>query len=70
MKTAGFMLYRKSAQLVSEQGFQTNTLFCTTDLFSIFSNGENVEGATHKQVVDLIKSGGDTLTLTGKSILC
>ena len=24
-----------------------------------------VEGATHKQVVDLIKSGGDTLTLTG-----
>ncbi len=32
------------------------------------SNGENVEGATHKQVVDLIKSGGDTLTLTGKEI--
>ena len=32
----------------------------------IFRNGANVEGATHKQVVDLIKSGGDTLTLTGK----
>lgn len=26
-------------------------------------NGVNVEGATHKQVVDLIKSGGDSLTL-------
>jgi hypothetical protein len=25
-----------------------------------------VEGATHKQVVDLIRSGGDTLVLTGK----
>ena len=29
----------------------------------------NVEGATHKQVVDLIKSGGDTLTLTGLIVL-
>ena len=28
----------------------------------------NVEGATHKQVVDLIKSGGDTLTLTVISV--
>ena len=27
-------------------------------------NGVSVEGATHKQVVDLIKSGGDSLTLT------
>ncbi|KAH3837578.1 hypothetical protein DPMN_110973 [Dreissena polymorpha] len=27
-------------------------------------NNVSVEGATHKQVVDLIKSGGDTLTLT------
>lgn len=25
-----------------------------------------VEGATHKQVVDLIRSGGDKLVLTGK----
>ena len=25
----------------------------------------NVEGATHKQVVDYIRSGGDTLALTG-----
>ena len=64
------MLNRKGALMVSEQGFQTNTIFCATDLFSIFSNGENVEGATHKQVVDLIKSGGDTLTLTGKSTFC
>lgn len=34
----------------------------------IFRNGVTVEGATHKQVVDLIKSGGDTLTLTGKKL--
>ena len=34
-----------------------------------FRNGVNVEGATHKQVVDLIKSGGDSLTLTGKRTL-
>lgn len=31
-------------------------------------NGENVEGATHKQVVDLIKSGGDDLILTVISV--
>ncbi|KAL3865897.1 hypothetical protein ACJMK2_043245 [Sinanodonta woodiana] len=31
-------------------------------------NNVNVEGATHKQVVDLIKSGGDTLTLTVISV--
>uniref|UniRef100_A0A8D8NP71 Sorting nexin-27 n=4 Tax=Culex pipiens TaxID=7175 RepID=A0A8D8NP71_CULPI len=31
-------------------------------------NHVNVEGATHKQVVDLIKSGGDTLTLTVISV--
>lgn len=31
-------------------------------------NGVNVEGATHKRVVDLIKSGGDTLTLTVISV--
>lgn len=33
-----------------------------------FRNGVNVEGATHKQVVDLIKSGGDVLTLTVISV--
>ncbi|XP_014676974.1 PREDICTED: sorting nexin-27-like [Priapulus caudatus] len=31
-------------------------------------NDANVEGATHKQVVDLIKSGGDTLHLTVISV--
>ncbi len=31
-------------------------------------NGVNVEGATHRQVVDLIKSGGDVLTLTVISV--
>lgn len=43
--------------------------YCLHVLISIFPfvlirNGINVEGATHKQVVDLIKSGGDKLTLT------
>jgi len=33
-----------------------------------FRNGVTVEGATHKQVVDLIKSGGDVLTLTVISV--
>lgn len=28
-------------------------------------NGVNVEGATHKEVVDLIRSGDDQLSLTG-----
>lgn len=64
------MLVLNSVHLVSERGIQGNTIFYTTDLSSICSNGENVEGATHKQVVDLIKSGGDTLTLTGKSTSC
>lgn len=31
-------------------------------------NGVNVEGATHKQVVDLIKHGGDKLTITVISV--
>ena len=33
-----------------------------------FRNGVNVEGATHKQVVDQIKSCGDSLTLTVISV--
>lgn len=36
--------------------------------FLHFRNHVNVEGATHKQVVDLIKSGGDCLTLTVISV--
>lgn len=36
--------------------------------FVCFRNGVNVEGSTHKQVVDLIKSGGDCLTLTVISV--
>lgn len=36
--------------------------------YSIYRNNVNVEGATHKQVVDLIKSGGDVLTLTVISV--
>lgn len=34
----------------------------------MFRNNVNVEGSTHKQVVDLIKSGGDVLTLTVISV--
>lgn len=33
-----------------------------------YRNNVNVEGSTHKQVVDLIKSGGDVLTLTVISV--
>lgn len=36
--------------------------------FLNLSNGVNVDGATHKQVVDLIKLGGDTLNLIGNYI--
>lgn len=36
--------------------------------WSCYRNNVNVEGATHKQVVDLIKSGGDVLTLTVISV--
>ena len=34
----------------------------------IYRNGLNVEGATHKYVVDLIKKGGSELTLTVISV--
>ena len=35
-------------------------------IFFIFCrNSVNVEGATHKQVIDVIRSSGDTLSLTG-----
>ena len=38
---------------------------CRNQFYVVFRNNVNVEGATHKQVVDLIRSGGDVLTLTG-----
>ena len=37
-------------------------------IFLMCRNSVSVEGATHKQVVDLIKSGGDVLTLTVISV--
>ena len=40
----------------------------TQTLLFYYRNGTNVEGATHRQVVDLIKSGGDVLTLTVISV--
>lgn len=39
-----------------------------TFAYFLSRNNVNVEGATHKQVVDLIKSGGDVLTLTVISV--
>ncbi|CAG5058955.1 unnamed protein product [Parnassius apollo] len=50
-------------------GFEIYDLAAPGQLIaSVFGNGVNVEGATHKQVVDLIKSGGDCLTLTVISV--
>lgn len=34
----------------------------------MFRNGKSVEGATHRQVVELIKSGGDVLKMTVISV--
>ena len=42
-------------------------LFMFFSVFVPFRNGVNVEGATHKQVVDLIKTGGDSLTISGNA---
>ena len=43
-------------------------LISTFDVWITSRNGVNVEGATHKQVVDQIKSCGDSLTLTVVSV--
>lgn len=43
-------------------------LFLLNFIYFYYRNHVNVEGATHKQVVDLIKSGGDCLTLTVISV--
>lgn len=43
-------------------------MFDPWSLILILSNGENVEGATHKHVVNLIKKGGDKLTLVVISV--
>jgi len=45
-------------------------LFSSQKMVIVCRNGVTVEGATHKQVVDLIRSGGDTLVLTGICCLC
>lgn len=37
-------------------------------VYMVYRNGQNVEGSTHKQVVDLIKSGGDVLKLVVLSV--
>lgn len=55
-----------SSQLFTEINV-LNSLFCLLNS-QTNRNNVNVEGATHKQVVDLIKSGGDCLTLTVISV--
>jgi hypothetical protein len=42
-------------------------LFKRVILFIFYRNGVDVEGASHKQVVDLIKHSGDELRLVGKN---
>jgi len=46
----------------------SNKIFTCNILCDYFSNGENVEGATHKRVVDLIKKGGSNLKLVVISV--
>ncbi|XP_062530765.1 sorting nexin-27 isoform X2 [Bombyx mori] len=58
--------------------FRYSYYYCENTGFEIYDledegkmtnrNGVNVEGSTHRQVVDLIKSGGDCLTLTVISV--
>ena len=49
--------------------FPTVSTSCSSLSLDLFSrNNVNVEGATHRQVVELIKSCGDTLTLTVISV--
>ncbi|XP_041980759.1 sorting nexin-27 isoform X2 [Aricia agestis] len=69
-----------SVQRGGSGSFRYRFYYCESTGFEIYdmetkeqavdqlSNGVNVEGATHKQVVDLIKSGGDCLTLTVISV--
>ena len=46
-----------------------HSFFFMENFISVFCrNGENVEGATHKHVVNLIKKGGDKLTLVVISV--
>ena len=44
------------------------SLYFAKTLVISLRNGENVEGATHKHVVNLIKRGGDKLTLVVISV--
>lgn len=67
-----------SVQVGRSGNFYYSFYYCPTTGFEIYDleteevvrarNGVNVEGATHRQVVDLIKSGGDCLTLTVISV--
>jgi len=55
----------ESVWLIESRGHQSRGIIYSILGIVIFRNGHSVEGSTHKQVVDLIRSGGDTLTITG-----
>lgn len=48
--------------------YLANTLQCIQSFFFLSRNGVNVEGATHKQVVDLIRAGERELVLAVLSV--
>lgn len=71
------MEYDRRAAVAIKVGLNYRSIMCACDakkkkkkncVASVRRNNVNVEGATHKQVVDLIKSGGDVLTLTVISV--
>lgn len=65
---AGLCVGDKILEVFVERKTSKSKLFCLTEIVSFFSllrNGVDVEGASHKQVVDLIKHSADELHLIG-----
>jgi len=63
-------LYTRALDYIHISHCPFHSLYLQKILFLFFfcRNGENVEGATHKHVVNLIKKGGDKLTLVVISV--
>lgn len=57
------MLACSHVNLTSALGTLSTIVKKCNILFYIYRNDENVEGATHKHVVELIRSGGKSLSL-------
>lgn len=53
-------------QKVNHRGYHVSVIVCLFCPCVCFRNGVNVEGATHKHVVELIHASGAEMTLTGK----